>query len=206
MSYAFPADGSVFRHPSFLRWVRSATFPNISGHIGMLRLPAAPPALPRLPSASPYHPTCTLRSRALLHVESSGLVGLVTRATRPRTFYEWRRQDLPEVPGEPMHARPALRPRRADPLLAIAKEISAACWRIKTIGRRDFGIFGAQSHSSHARCLRFAVGLPFPTQDSLLAWWLTFGQAGLSPAGLLPRISVSHTGTSFPTGQASLAQ
>src|SRR3569832_637695 len=45
--------------------------------------------------------------------------------------------------------------------------------------------FEAQSHSPLTRCLRFVLGLPRPTQDSLPACWLGFDWSGLSPAGSL---------------------
>ena len=45
--------------------------------------------------------------------------------------------------------------------------------------------FEAQSHSPLTRSLRFVLGLPLLTQDSLSDRWLGFARSGLSPAGLL---------------------
>lgn len=83
------------------------------------------------------------------------------------------------------------------------REVSTAFWSDNTI---DPGTdpFEAPSHGPLARCLRFVarVAPGTSTQDSLPACWLRFDRAGLSPAGLRPRLSGSHR--SSPSCRARL--
>ena len=73
----------------------------------------------------------------------------------------------PRFLGDPVHACPALRPRR-DPGARPLRRLGAAFRPLDGVGSRVCTNFGAQSHGLRARCLRFAAsvhpspGLPAP--------------------------------------------
>ena len=133
----------------------SGRFPHFVGHIEELRLPTPVPGHFGRPSCARYHPCarCSLLPSASAPLEAEGCV----RIPSPGCFYEWRR-GASQVPGEPLHQRPALGPRSG---LRISPKrcVGAVDAQHEDVDPNNLNIFEAQSHSSDARCLRFAAAL-----------------------------------------------
>jgi hypothetical protein len=101
-----------------------------------------------------------------------------------------------QVPGEPLPACPALRPRwvrHAEPFAAHgvpACRCGFPLFRRRRHPRRP--LFGAQSHGLHARCLRFAArGLPSAPRKTRFRLGASLGREGPpDPHGFHREVSV----------------
>ena len=97
----------------------------------------------------------------------------------------------PRFLGSPSRACPVLRPRWAGPPSPLSDGPvlpSGTC--IPSASTKTFR--GSITRPTRSLSTLRSPGHPGTTQDSLPACWLGFGRAGLSPAGLLPRVSRKH--------------
>lgn len=127
--------------------------PRLRRYHGQLGLPALLSRLARFPSLGGTSLALCLRlSRA--HERGSHGPGRCL-GSRPSSISRGRRW-ISQVPGEPPHACPGLRPRWS----LRARSFSAPRCCLPFLGRRrppQPETLGAQSRGPHARCLRFAA-------------------------------------------------
>jgi hypothetical protein len=99
---------------------------------------------------------------------------------------------ISRVPGEPFAYAPcsSTPPGRCPPRLCGGT--GAAFRSLNNVGPSMSHFRGSIAWLICSLSTLRSRGYPRTTQDSLAACWLGFGCAGLSPAGLLPRISESH--------------
>ena len=104
--------------------------------------------------------------------------------------------------GSPLLACRALRPRRASDSPRHVGESGVAFRRLKDVGPGTSCFRGSMTRPTRSLSTLRSQGHPCTTQDSLAARWLSVRCAGLSPAGLLSRVSELHR-ISFLSSQAS---
>ena len=173
-------------------------FPDFSGTISGLRLLAARPAALRLlrlavPRVAPA--AQRTRSPPAGAGTPSGPERTCMAAVRvPRL--RWRRRDLPDFPGDPSPACPALHrsptavepaaPGRSRRLGVAFRTVTASASTITTI-----------SGSNHAYASQ--PGSPRTTQHSVPAGWPALAGSGLPPAGSRRRFPSCHCMASSST-------
>jgi len=135
---SFPPRGPLGWFPRFLGTMRRSDFlPSFPGHFVAF---------------VPRYRRCAL-VRSCRHEHDTHRPGAGHRVP-PSGFVDGDDR-ISQVPGEPLHACPVLRPRwdlRARPL----PRFGAAFRNFDGVGSHVSSNFGAQSHGPHARCLRFA--------------------------------------------------
>jgi hypothetical protein len=110
---------------------------------------------------------------------------------------------ISQVPGEPLRACPALRPRRgrcARPFgrCPTFRRRDVAFRLLDDVGPRDVRHFVAQSHGLHARYLRFTSDVAAAHARLASGWWPTLAARGLNPLGSSVRFRLCLTVTSLP--------
>ena len=197
---SFPPPAPCSRLPPSLHWVPSGSVPQLPRYYAAAPTPCHPSRSARIPRRSvPVHRFFRSRLRPALSPPTG--LGFGLPVPSPASFSGGGRAS--QVPGKPLCV-PALLSDSGDPsspgcysdsVVPSARQTASA------VARADFG---AQSHGRHTcplpPLLAPVTRGPWEGRFRLVA---NLGRAGLSPAGLVRKVSALTLRLHFPLPQAS---